>query len=98
MNRRLLRWALWGAGLTWTLGWLWVAQARWRFEQVFSRVGGPYLPADALHHFQQEMDWKTPLLLAPLAAVGALLIRGVRAWSRLRARSRAGAPPLGDAP
>lgn len=92
MIRRLLRWALWGAGLAWTLGWLWEAQARWRLEQIFSRIGGPYRSADSLQQLQQDMDWKTPLLLAPLAAIAALLVWGIRAWRRLRARLRPAEP------
>lgn len=58
-----------------------LAGQRWHRERLHQFVGSPFPSADEL----QAMDWGTPLLLALLPWVVALLGLGVRRWRRRRA-------------
>lgn len=82
------------AVLVWTLSWLWVALSRWRLERVMSWVYGPFLPWPENAH--RTTDWRTPLMLAPVAAVVALLAWGLVAWRRRRRGTRAVSTPRDD--
>ena len=58
-----------------------LAGQRWHRERLHQFVGSPFPSADEL----QAMDWGTPLLLALLPWVVALLGLRVRRWRRRRA-------------
>lgn len=79
--RRLLILAATLALAFWTQAQLALAGQRWHRERLHPFVGSPFPSADEL----QAMDWGTPLLLALLPWVVALLGLGVRRWRRRRA-------------